>query len=80
MKSVFEGDAYYYPGFNFKLPDVLAAIGLGQLEQLDQKIKHVKQIGEIYRSELKNIKGLSFVEQKTNSTIWQILYVKIVIW
>lgn len=66
MKSVFEGDAYYYPGFNFKLPDVLASIGLGQLEKLDQKIKHVTQIEEIYRRELKNINGLSFVESTEN--------------
>lgn len=66
MKSVFEGDAYYYPGFNFKLPDVLASIGLGQLERLDEKISHVRQIEELYQSGLKGIKGISFIENKEN--------------
>lgn len=64
MKSVFEGDAYYYPGFNFKLPDVLAAIGLGQLERLEEKIAHVNQIEEIYREELKNVEGINFIENR----------------
>lgn len=64
MKSIFEGDAYYYPGFNFKLPDVLASIGLGQLERLDQKIMHVNKIEEIYRNELRNVKGIHFLPNK----------------
>ena len=62
MKSIFEGDAYYYPGFNFKFPDVLASIGLGQLERLEQKISHVNQIEEIYRSELKGVEGIDFLD------------------
>ena len=62
MKSIFEGDAYYYPGFNFKLPDVLASIGLGQLERLDQKVAHVNQIEKMYREELKDVKGIAFIE------------------
>ena len=62
MKSIFEGDAYYYPGFNFKFPDVLASIGLGQLERLEQKISHVNQIEEIYRSELKDVEGIDFLD------------------
>lgn len=64
MKSIFEGDAYYYPGFNFKLPDVLASIGLGQLERLGQKVAHVNQIEKIYREELKDVKGIAFIENK----------------
>lgn len=64
MKSVFEGDVYYYPGFNFKLPDVLASIGLGQLERLDEKISHVRQIEQIYRSELRDVAGIGFIENR----------------
>lgn len=64
MKCVFEGDAYYYPGFNFKLPDVLASVGLGQLERLEQKILHVNQIGEIYKHELKNLEGIDFLDNR----------------
>lgn len=35
MHSVFEVDEYSYPGFKFKLSVVLAAIGMGQLDRLD---------------------------------------------
>lgn len=71
MKSVFEGDAYYYPGFNFKLPDVLAAVGIGQLERLEQKMQYVNQIERIYRNELKNVKGIDFIEHKEEEFHYQ---------
>lgn len=70
MKSVFEGDSYYYPGFNFKLPDVLASIGLGQLERLDKKIEHMQTIDEMYRNELNNIEGINFIPQKQHEFLW----------
>lgn len=61
MKSVFEGDAYYYPGFNFKLPDVLASIGLGQLERLDKKMQHMRRIEQMYKKELGDVDGIDFI-------------------
>ncbi len=64
MISVFEGDNYIYPGFNFKLPDVLAAIGLGQLERLDGKIEHMKRIDDMYREQLSKIEGITFFDKK----------------
>lgn len=70
MRSVFEGDEYIYSGFNFKLPDVLAAIGLGQLERLDQKMRHMKMIDEMYRSELKGVEGIDFIPQKQYEFSW----------
>lgn len=70
MYSVFEGDSYHYPGFNFKLPAALAAIGLGQLERLDEKIGHMKTIDEMYRSELKNIEGIDFIPKRQHEFLW----------
>ena len=70
MKSVFEGDAYYYPGFNFKLPDVLAAIGIGQLERLDEKIRQMREIDNMYREGLSKVKGLSFLNRNENEFLW----------
>lgn len=70
MHSVFEGDAYYYPGFNFKLPDVLAAIGLGQLDRLDDKLEHMKAIDEMYRNELKNVEGIDFIPKRAGEFAW----------
>lgn len=70
MYSVFEGDSYTYPGFNFKLPDVLAAIGLGQLDRLDDKIEHMITIDEMYRKELKDVDGIDFLPKKENEFLW----------
>lgn len=70
MTSVFEGDSYVYPGFNFKLPDVLAAVGLGQLERLDKKMKRMREIDQMYRSELSGIDGISFLDRKEGEHPW----------
>lgn len=70
MYSVFEGDSYHYPGFNFKLPAALAAIGLGQLERLDNKIKHMKIIDEMYCSGLRGLDGIAFIPRKPNEFLW----------
>ncbi len=70
MPSVFEGDSYMYPGFNFKLPDVLAAIGIGQLERLDIKMQHMNEIDRMYREELKEVEGISFLERQPGEHPW----------
>lgn len=70
MYSVFEGDAYYYPGFNFKLPDALASIGLGQLDRLDDKLEHMRIIDEMYHSELKDVEGIEFISKQPGEFIW----------
>ncbi|MBD5516695.1 MAG: DegT/DnrJ/EryC1/StrS family aminotransferase [Lachnospiraceae bacterium] len=70
MESVFEGDSYRYPGFNFKLVDGLAAIGLEQLERLDDKIRHMTMIDEMYRSELKHIEGIDFIPKRQHEFMW----------
>lgn len=70
MKSVFEGDSYLYPGFNFKLVDALAAIGLGQLERLQAKMDHMIAIDEMYRSELKDVEGIDFIPKKPHEFVW----------
>jgi len=70
MRSVFEGDSYLYPGFNFKLPAALAAIGLGQLKRLGDKMEHMKAIDEMYRSGLKDIDGIGFLPKRQNEFLW----------
>lgn len=70
MHSVFEGDEYSCPGFNFKLPDVLASIGLGQLDRLDNKLEHMRTIDEMYRNGLKDIDGIDFIPKQTGEFIW----------
>lgn len=70
MPSIFEGNQYMYPGFNFKLPDVLAAIGLGQLERLHTKMEHMCEINQMYREELSGVAGITFLERKKGEHPW----------
>jgi dTDP-4-amino-4,6-dideoxygalactose transaminase len=55
----YENEQYLAKSFNFKISDISAAIGLGQLSRLDQKIEH---INKIYRTYKVGIKDLSFIE------------------
>ncbi len=46
------------PGINAKMNEFQAAFGLLQLKYVDENIKKRRQIAELYREHLKNIKGL----------------------
>lgn len=50
------------PGINSKMDEVRAAFGLLNLKLVDQAIASRKQVATQYRSELKNIPGISFME------------------
>jgi dTDP-4-amino-4,6-dideoxygalactose transaminase len=48
-------------GYNYRLSNILAAIGRGQLENLDDKILRRKQIRAWYRESLKDIPAIKFM-------------------
>ena len=48
-------------GFNYRMSNVLAAIGLAQLEALDERVAKRKQIFEQYQSRLGELPGVSFM-------------------
>lgn len=50
------------PGINAKLNEVQAAYGLLQLKYVDGFIKRRKEITELYRSLLKDIRGISYLD------------------
>ena len=50
-------------GFNYRLSNVSAAIGLGQLEVLNDRVNKRREIFEFYKTELSEIKEISFVEE-----------------
>lgn len=50
-------------GFNYRLSNVSAAIGLGQLEVLQERVERRRTIFEYYKKELSDIKVISFVEE-----------------
>ena len=45
-------------GFNFKLTNLQAAVGLGQLEKLEARMERVRRTYSIYRDELARTKGI----------------------
>jgi perosamine synthetase len=47
-------------GFNYRLPNVLAAIGCAQLGQLDERLSARAALAARYRSELEHVAGVAF--------------------
>lgn len=52
------GDIYSTRGYNFRLTNLQAAIGIGQLSYLKQRAKRMQRLHSLYAKELKNIKGI----------------------
>jgi len=53
-------------GFNYRLSNVSAAIGLGQIEILDKRVQKRREIFNHYVGQLSNINEISFQEEKEN--------------
>ena len=72
-------DAYpYYEhtaiGYNYRMSNVCAGIGRGQMRVLDDHIAHHKHVQELYRELLKDVKGVTLHEQpddaRYDSNFW----------
>jgi dTDP-4-amino-4,6-dideoxygalactose transaminase len=50
-------------GYNYRLSNLLAAVGRGQLEYLDQKVARRRAINEFYRRTLQKLPGLDFMPE-----------------
>lgn len=46
-------------GYNFKFTDLQAAVGLGQLEYLQSRIRRMREIYKRYKTNLKGVRGVS---------------------
>ena len=57
---------YWFPtvGYNYRLTNVAAALGLGQLEKIDWHLEQRRQIASWYREFLTNVPGLSWQPEK----------------
>ncbi|SHL92962.1 LegC family aminotransferase [Mucilaginibacter sp. OK098] len=64
-----DGIEYYHDeiGYNYRMVNILAAIGVAQMEQLPGFITHKRNISKLYTEGLKNIKG--FKPQKTTDKV-----------
>ncbi|MCL0034150.1 DegT/DnrJ/EryC1/StrS family aminotransferase [Thermodesulfovibrionales bacterium] len=52
-------------GFNYRMSNILAAIGRGQLKVLDDRVEAKRQIFEKYKDALKDIDGIEFMPEAT---------------
>ncbi|MGE0083996.1 MAG: DegT/DnrJ/EryC1/StrS family aminotransferase [Desulfococcaceae bacterium] len=50
-------------GYNYRMSNILAAIGRGQLRVLDERVKAKRRIFEYYRNALKDIPGIDFMPE-----------------
>jgi len=50
-------------GYNYRMSNVLAAIGRGQLKVLDERIRRKREIFEFYQNELGNLPGIKFMPE-----------------
>ncbi len=65
---------YWHPfiGFNYRMTNIQAAIGLAQLERIDKFIKTRRKNAKLYDQILKNVKGVTLqsVEKKSKNVCW----------
>ncbi|MEA3315148.1 MAG: LegC family aminotransferase, partial [Campylobacterota bacterium] len=54
-------------GFNYRMPNLNAALLVAQLEQLDNFIKNKKELALKYEEFFKNKKGIKFIKEPKNS-------------
>ena len=54
-------------GYNYKMNNLTAAIGLAQLEKLDEFVKKRRRINELYREMFSNFPGITFQDESLSS-------------
>lgn len=54
-------------GYNYRLPNINAALGVAQLESLDKFIANKRALAEKYRIAFQNLEGVDFVVEPSNS-------------
>lgn len=63
-----KSDEYFHDeiGYNYRLVNILAAMGVAQLEQLSGFLERKKQVTDFYNNQLKKIKGIQFQQISPN--------------
>ena len=50
-------------GYNYRMSNIVAGIGRGQMEALSARVRARREIFQFYKSNLSGIKGVSFIEE-----------------
>jgi len=61
-------------GFKYKMSSMQAALGLAQLERIDELVTRKRQIFDLYRAELESVEGvvLNYEAPSTRNTYWMV--------
>lgn len=64
-KTITENGAMYHEeiGYNFRMPNILAAMGLAQLENIDEYLKAKRKNANLYNELLKDVEGITLIKQ-----------------
>jgi UDP-N-acetylbacillosamine transaminase len=54
-------------GYNYRLSNILAAVGVAQMEVLGERVKRKREIFEFYKEQLSDIEEISFMPEVTGS-------------
>jgi len=65
---------YYHDtlGYNYRMPNINAALGLAQMEKLERFVETKRDLAEIYKEFFKNFEGIEFIEEpkEAKSNYW----------
>lgn len=68
------GQRYWHPilGYNYRMTNIQAAIGLGQMEHVDQLLYDRRRIADWYRERLADVPGLTLLDEypPASSIFW----------
>lgn len=75
-KTVLENGAFYHEeiGYNFRMPNIVAAMGCAQLENIDDYIVSKRKHASLYNDLLKDVKGITLPVEKDGATNVNWLY------
>lgn len=65
-KVVHENKSFYHPevGYNFRMPNILAAMGCAQLENINEYIRIKRENAAYYNEQIKDVKGITIPIEK----------------
>lgn len=65
-KTILENGAFYHEeiGYNFRMPNILAAMGVAQLEKIEEYVEAKRAHAELYNELLSGVKGITIQVEK----------------